>query len=375
MKDTSDIQTPCFVLEEEKLIQNLKLIDRVRREAEVEIILAFKGFSMWSAFPTIKNYVDGATASSLNEVLLCEEHMNTKSHTYCVAYDPNEFNEIVQKSSHVTFNSVSQHQRFIGQVPNGVSVGMRVNPEWSDVEVDLYNPSSPQSRLGILANDLTQLPERVEGLHFHVLCESDSRSLEKVLQNFTLKFGHLLDRIKWVNMGGGHLLTKKGYDLNHLVSILRRFREDHKVDVILEPGSAFAWETGNLETAVLDIVDNGGVKTVIINASFTCHMPDCLEMPYRPTISEASMTEKPDWIPYRIGGVSCLAGDYLEAYWFEKELKEGDKLIFEDMMHYTMVKTTMFNGVQHPSIGIVRSNGKFELIRKFYYQDYRDRLS
>ncbi len=375
MSDTSNIPTPCFVLDEKKLIQNLELIDRVKREAEIQIILAFKGFSMWSAFPIVREYINGATASSLNEVLLCEEHMKTRAHTYCVAYDPNEFEEIVKRSSHITFNSVSQYEKFVGQISEKVSIGLRVNPEWSDVEKDLYNPSSPQSRLGVLASNLKHLPKGAEGLHFHVLCESDSRSLEKVLENFVSKFGHFLDQIKWVNMGGGHLMTKEGYDIDHLISLLRKFKDDHKVDVILEPGSAFAWETGTLETTVLDIVDNGGVKTAIIDASFTCHMPDCLEMPYRPTISNASNSEKNNWKPYRIGGVSCLAGDYLEAYWFEEDLKPGDRLTFEDMMHYTMVKTTMFNGVKHPSIGIKRENGSFELVREFSYKDYRDRLS
>ena len=375
MENISDLSTPCFVLDEKRLIQNLKLIDSVQKSAGIEIILAFKGFSMWSSFPIVKEYIDGAAASSLNEMRLCWEHMNTKSHTYCVAYDSKDFDEIESKSSHLIFNSLSQCDRFIDEVSSDTSVGLRVNPEWSDVETDLYNPSSPQSRLGITSSELASLPKRVDGLHFHVLCESDSYALEKVLENFEVKFGHVFPKIKWVNMGGGHLITRKEYDIEHLVSILKRFKERHDVEIILEPGSAFAWKAGELVTTVLDIVDRNGVQTAIIDASFTCHMPDCLEMPYRPDISGASAHDTNGSFPYRIGGVSCLAGDYLEEYWFEEELKVGDQIVFQDMMHYTMVKTSMFNGVAHPSIGIRRAIGNFEVIREFGYEDYRNRLS
>ncbi|MEP5612781.1 MAG: carboxynorspermidine decarboxylase [Cyclobacteriaceae bacterium] len=375
MKNTSDIPSPCFVLDEQKLVRNLERIKSVGDAADVTIVLAFKGFSMWSSFHLINDYVSTAAVSSLNEVLLCEEHMHTKAHTYCVAYDPAAFITIAKKSSHLTFNSLSQYKKFIDLVPDNVSIGLRVNPEWSDVETDFYNPSSPQSRLGILFSNLNELPERVDGLHFHVLCESDSFSLETVLENFATRFGHLLDKIKWINMGGGHLITKKDYDTEHLISILKKFKEKHQVEVILEPGSAFVWQTGNLITTVLDVVERNGTKTAIIDASFTCHMPDCLEMPYRPDITGASKTEVNGAKSFRIGGVSCLAGDYLEEYWFDRNLKEGDKIVFEDMMHYTMVKTTMFNGVAHPSIGIMRQDGSFELVREFGYHDYRNRLS
>ena len=369
------IPSPCFVLNENKLVQNLEIIDRVQKEANIEIIIAFKGFAMWSAFQTLKKYINGATASSLNEVKLCNEEMGVKSHTYCVAYDPDEFEEILSNSSHITFNSLSQYDQFIDQVPSEVSVGLRVNPEWSDVETDLYNPASPMSRLGIISEKLIDLPERVEGLHFHVLCESSSYALEKVLESFEQKFGKHFPQLKWINMGGGHLMTKKDYDLNHLVSVLRKFRKKHNVEIILEPGSAFAWEVGELHTTVLDIVENGGKKTAIFDASFTCHMPDCLEMPYRPKLEMGSEDQVEEWIPYRLGGVSCLAGDFLEDYWFEKPLKVGDELIFKDMIHYTMVKTSTFNGVKHPSIGIIKSDNSFELIRSFGYSDFKNRLS
>lgn len=369
------IPSPCFVLDEDKLIRNLELIDSVQKSAGIEIILAFKGFSMWSAFPQVTQYVKGATASSLNEVRLCNEEMNSKSHTYCVAYSADEFEEIVANSSHITFNSLTQYEQFIDQVPDEVSVGLRVNPEWSDVETELYNPSSPVSRLGISSKHLTKLPDRVEGLHFHVLCESDSYALEKVLESFENRFGHFLPEVRWVNMGGGHLMTRKEYDTNHLIKLLSDFRKKHDVDIILEPGSAFAWQTGDLHTTVLDVVDNGGKKTAIFDGSFTCHMPDCLEMPYRPKLETGSDVEVEGWHPYRLGGVSCLAGDFLEEYWFEKPLQPHDSIIFKDMIHYTMVKTSTFNGVKHPSIGIIRKDGEFELIREFGYHDFKNRLS
>ena len=369
------IPTPCYVLDERALIENLRILDHVKKEAGIEIILAFKGFAMWSAFPSVKKYIQGATASSLHEVNLCYEEMGTKSHTYCVAYKENEFEEIVSKSSHITFNSLSQYDSFIDQVPDNVSVGIRVNPEWSDVETDLYNPSSPVSRLGITQENLSRLPDRVEGLHFHVLCESDSYALENVLQSLEERFGTYLSEVKWINMGGGHLMTRKGYDTAHLIQLLRQFKEKHDVQIILEPGSAFAWQTGDLHCTVLDIVENGGVKTAIFDGSFTCHMPDCLEMPYRPKLENGSEGKIEGWHTYRLGGVSCLAGDFLEAYWFETPLKIGDSIIFKDMIHYTMVKTTTFNGVAHPSIGIIRENGSFELVREFGYDDFKNRLS
>jgi carboxynorspermidine decarboxylase len=375
VKNISDIPSPCFVLEEDRLIQNLNLIERVRNEVDIDIILAFKGFAMWSAFSLLKDKIDGTTASSLNEVLLSQEKLNLKPHTYCVAYLPEEFDEIISNSSHITFNSMAQYNTYKDRVPKDVSIGLRVNPEWSDVLTDLYNPSSPDSRLGIRAEELKELPPKVEGLHFHVLCESDSNALEQVLKNFVSLYGHLLEQVKWVNMGGGHLMTRKGYNIEHLVALIKKFKDDHDVEVILEPGSAFVWDAGYLKTKILDIVNNGGIRTAIIDASFTCHMPDCLEMPYRPVIKGAFSEKKEGMPSYRLGGISCLAGDYLDEYWFEKELAVGDSIIFEDMIHYTMVKTTMFNGVNHPSIAIIRSNGNFELIREFAYKDYKGRLS
>lgn len=373
--DYSKIPSPAFVLDEEKLRQNLNVIRRVQQEAGVEIILAFKGFAMWSAFPVVREYVKGATASSLHEARLCFEEMKSPAHTYAVAYRDSEIEEIIGLSSHVTFNSLAQFERFKSQAVGKVSCGLRVNPEWSDVETDLYNPASPVSRLGITrAQFPNQLPEGIEGLHFHVLCESTSYSLEKVLDHFEEKFGQFLPQLKWVNMGGGHLMTRADYNVDHLIRVLKAFREKHGIKVLLEPGSAFAWQTGDLVASVLDIVENGGVKTAILDVSFTCHMPDTLEMPYRPEIIGACREKTDTGHAYRLGGVSCLAGDFLEAYSFEKPLKVGDSVVLRDMIHYTMVKTTMFNGVHHPEIGIWR-NGSYRTVRTFDYEDYKRRLS
>ncbi|WP_420580998.1 carboxynorspermidine decarboxylase [Reichenbachiella sp.] len=371
------IPSPCFVLDEQKLEDNLSLIRTVADQAEVEIILAFKGFAMWSAFPLVRKYISGATASSVHEMMLCNEHMKTKSHTYAVAYKDSEIDQILAGSSHITFNSLNQLERFGPRThAQGVSVGLRINPEYSDVETELYNPSSPTSRLGVKADPQNlQIPDYVEGLHFHVLCESDSMALEKTLHSVENRFGHLFPQIKWINMGGGHLMTRKDYDTSHLIQVLKDFKTKHNLHLILEPGSAFAWETGSLKTTILDIVENGGVKTAIIDASFTCHMPDCLEMPYRPNLVNGYSDVQKGNQRYRLGGVSCLAGDFLEAYSFDRPLHVGDEIEFLDMIHYTMVKTSTFNGIQHPAIGIKRKNGTFDLIKTFGYSDYRNRLS
>ncbi|MEM8940019.1 MAG: carboxynorspermidine decarboxylase [Bacteroidota bacterium] len=370
-----NIPSPCYVLDEEKLVRNLKIIDRIQKEADVQIILALKGFSMWGVFPVIRRYVNGATASSLNEVRLCNEELGAKSHTYCVAYDSNDFNDIASQSSCITFNSLSQYDCFVDRVPPNVSIGLRVNPEWCDVKTELYNPASPTSRLGVTSKNLLELPKQVEGLHFHMLCESSSFALEKVLRVFEERFGRFIPKLKWINMGGGHSMTREDYDVVHLISLLKTFKKKHQLEIILEPGSAFVWQTGDLYTTILDIVENGHKKTAIFDGSFTCHMPDCLEMPYRPELGNGSESKLDGWHPYRLGGVSCLAGDFLEDYWFEKPLEVGDSLIFKDMMHYTMVKTSTFNGVNHPSIGMIRCDRTFELIRSFEYSDFKNRLS
>ncbi len=371
-----EIPSPCYVLEENKLRKNLEKIARVQTEAGVEIILAFKGFAMWSVFPIVKEYLGGVTASSYNEVQLAVNEFHEKAHTYCVAYDPNTFDAVAGNSSYLTFNSLDQFLRYEKQIPDGLQVGLRVNPEWSDVSTPLYNPADPKSRLGMTISEMpSTLPKEISGLHFHVLCESSASSLERVLENFTYKFGSFLDKVDWVNMGGGHLMTRSDYDLDLLIEILTKFRKKHDVKVILEPGAAIAWQTGFLCSHVLDIIQNGGTKTAICDISFTCHMPDCLEMPYRPIISGASREPHNTRYKYRIGGVSCLAGDFLEEYGFDNPLQVGDSIIFEDMIHYTMVKSNTFNGVAHPGIGMIKSDGSFKLIKEFGYEDFRDRLS
>jgi len=378
--DVKKVASPCFVLEETRLRHNLEIIARVQRESGAQIILAFKGFAMWSAFPIVREYVGGATASSLHEVMLCNEEMGVKAHTYGVAYAPKEFTKILRLSSHVTFNSLSQWKRFGKKLLNfeeKVSPGIRVNPGWSPVGTALYNPAAPGSRLGEpVENFKAKFPEGIQGLHFHTLCESSSFDLETTLVHFERQFGAFLPKLKWVNFGGGHLMTRNGYDVNHLIQVLKGFKVRHPhLQVILEPGSAFAWETGVLVATVLDIVKNKGIKTAILDVSFTAHMPDTLEMPYRPGIRGANAETESGQHLYRLGGVSCLSGDFLEAYSFEQPLKVGEKIIFEDMIHYTMVKTSTFNGVTHPSIAILRADGKLDVVRKFGYKDYKRRLS
>lgn len=374
--DFSKIPSPCFVIDEKLLRNNLEIIRNVKQEADIDIILAFKGFAMWAVFPIIREYISSASASSLYEARLGFEEMKSKTHTYCVAINPAEFEELSDYSSHLTFNSLAQFDKYKDKaIEKGISCGIRVNPEYSEVATALYNPCSPDSRLGLTAAHFTDhLPDGIEGIHFHALCENDSYTLEKTLAVFESKFGHLISQAKWVNMGGGHLMTKKGYNTQHLIKILKAFKEKYKVRVILEPGSAFAWQTGYLLSTVLDIVENNGVKTAILDVSFTAHMPDCLEMPYRPSVCGAT-DPVPGGFNYRIGGLSCLSGDFMFEYSFPAELQAGDQLIFEDMIHYTMVKTNMFNGVNHPSIGMWSRDSKFRLFRSFHYEDYRNRLS
>lgn len=380
MTEFKNIPSPCFVLEEQLLRQNLKLIRSVADAAGVEIILAFKGFAMWSAFPVVKEYIAGATASSLSEARLCLEHMNSRAHTYAPVYEPAEFTELMNCSSHITFNSLSQLKRFqpqLAQAGHKISAGLRINPEFSEVETELYNPCAPGSRLGVIAEQLPdQLPEGLEGLHFHTLCESGPYDLQKTLAAVEEKFGKHLNQVKWLNMGGGHLMTRKDYDTKHLIELLKGFKSRYPhLHVILEPGSAFAWETGFLKASVLDLVENKGIQTAMLNVSFAAHMPDCLEMPYQPKIRHASFGPVGGKPTYRMGGNSCLSGDYMGYWSFDQELQVGDSILFEDMIHYTMVKTTFFNGVQHPSIGIIREDGEFELIRQFGYDDYKNKLS
>ncbi|AHW58722.1 carboxynorspermidine decarboxylase [Draconibacterium orientale] len=374
-----EIPSPAFVLDEKLLRKNLELINNVQQEAGIEIILAFKGFAMWSAFPIVREYLKGATASSLYEARLCFEEMKTRAHLYSPVYLDHEFDELMSYSSHIVFNSVKQFEKYSQRTKTAghkISCGIRVNPEYSDVGTDLYNPSAPGSRLGVGSDEMPdELPEGIEGIHFHVLCESDSFSLEKVLKILENKYSKYLHRAKWVNMGGGHLMTREGYNHQHLIKLLKDFRKKYDVKVILEPGSAIAWETGVLVSTVQDIVEHKGVKTAILDVSFTAHMPDTLEMPYRPKIIGAQDPSEESRYLYRLGGGSCLAGDFMEAYDFGRELQIGEQIIFLDMIHYTMVKTTMFNGVNHPAIAIWTKDEQLNIVRKFRYEDFKNRLS
>ncbi|NEW83534.1 MAG: carboxynorspermidine decarboxylase [Mariniphaga sp.] len=378
--DFSKIPTPCYLIEEELLRKNLRLIQSVKEKAGVEIILAFKGFSMWKAFPIVREYISGTAASGAYEAKLATDEMKTLAHTYSPAFQHSDFMEVMENSSHITFNSLSQLERFLPDVRNfsrKISTGIRVNPEFSEVETALYNPCAPGTRLGVLADQLgAELPEGIEGFHFHTLCESSALDLEKTLAAFESRFGKYLHKIKWVNMGGGHLMTRKGYDTEKLIRILKDFRQRwNDIEIILEPGSAFAWETGVLVSEVVDVVENKGIKTAILNISFTAHMPDCLEMPYKPRIRGAYHEPVEGKPTYRMGGNSCLAGDFMGFWSFNHELKSGDQIVFEDMIHYTIVKSSMFNGVPHPSIGMWTESGIFKLFSAFDYLDYKNRMA
>ena len=372
--------TPYYIVYEEKLRRNLSLISSVAREAGADIIMAFKANALWRTFGIMREYGVKFTASSLNELRLGNEELECLGHSYCPAYTAQTIGEYLKGSSHITFNSLSQFDRFRDTVADfnasgchRVSPGLRVNPQCSVIETDIYNPALPGSRFGVTADCIGDaLPAGIEGLHFHSLCESSSYDLEKVLGAFEEQFGKYLPGVKWVNMGGGHLMTRADYDTAHLISLLQEFRSRYPwLKVILEPGSAFTWRTGDLITSVVDIVENQGVKTAIIDASFACHMPDTLEMPYKPAITESI----PDGeFVYRLGGNSCLSGDFMGDWTFDHPLEPGEKLTLEDMNHYTTVKTNMFNGISHPSILLRRDDGAIVALREYTYEDYKNRM-
>lgn len=369
------LPTPFYIVYEHKLRRNIELIQSVAREAGVEIIMAFKANALWRTFPIFREYGVSATASSLNELRLAVDELHTKVHSYCPAYTEATINGFLAGSSHITFNSLSQARRFMARaLAAGVSPGLRVNPHCSVIETDLYNPSLPGSRFGVSVENMpSSLPDGIEGFHFHALCESGAGDLARVLEAFEEQFGRYLHKLKWVNMGGGHLITREGYDTGRLIELLKGFRQRYPgLHVILEPGSAWTWCTGDLITEVVDVVENQGVKTAIVDVSFACHMPDTLEMPYQPLISE-SAPGAPH--AYRLGGNSCLSGDYVGDWQFAEPLVPGRRLTLEDMNHYTTVKTTMFNGIDHPSIVLCKSDGECEVLREFTYNDYKSRMS
>ena len=373
----SQLTTPYYIVYEEKLRNNLSLIRNVASEAGVEIIMAFKANALWRTFGIMREYGVKFTASSLNELQLGCKHLGVKAHSYCPAYTEQTIDAFIEGSSHITFNSLSQAERFARRaLDRGVSTGLRVNPQCSVIETDIYNPALPGSRFGVTADMLPDtLPAHIEGFHFHALCESSAEDLQRVLEAFEEQFGRYLPGLKWVNMGGGHLMTRDGYDTQRLIDLLRDFRRRHpNLQVILEPGSAFTWRTGDLVASVVDIVSNGGVNTAIIDASFACHMPDCLEMPYKPAITGA--LEPDTSLPtYRMGGNSCLSGDFVGSWSFTEPLVPGQRLRFEDMNHYTTVKTNMFNGIQHSDIAMCDMNGECTVLQHFTFSDYENRMS
>ena len=373
----AELQTPFYIVYEDRLRRNIETIRDVAERAGVEIIMAFKANALWKTFGIFREYGVNATASSLNELRLAREELGAQVHSYCPAYTEATIGQYLDGSTHITFNSLSQAERFLPEVARrggAVSAGLRVNPHCSVVETDLYNPSLPGSRFGVSAEDMpAELPAGLEGFHFHALCESGPEELAAVLAAFEEQFGRWLPKLKWVNMGGGHLMTREGYDRDRLVEILKGFKERWpNLRVIMEPGSAWTWRTGDLITEVVDVVENQGVRTAIVDVSFACHMPDTLEMPYQPAITEASENGK---YAYRLGGNSCLSGDYVGDWHFDAPLRAGQRLTLEDMNHYTTVKTTMFNGIAHPSIVLERPDGQVEVLREFTYDDYKSRMS
>ncbi|UPS45480.1 carboxynorspermidine decarboxylase [Prevotella sp. E15-22] len=383
MKQNS-MTTPIYIIEEKKLRKNLALIADVAKKADVEIILAFKAFALWKTFPIFREYINSTTASSLSEARLAKEEFGAKAHTFSPAYTDNEIDEIVNCSSHLTFNSLSQYERYHDRVAGKVSIGLRVNPEYSEVGTMLYNPCAPGTRFGVTADKLPEtLPADVEGFHCHCHCESGADVLERTLVHIEEKFSKWFPQLKWLNLGGGHLMTRKDYDVPLLINILKGLHERYPwLKIILEPGSAFAWQTGPLVSHVVDVVEDKGIRTAILDVSFTCHMPDCLEMPYYPDVRGAEHVDMDGDVCvdpqtpflYRLGGNSCLSGDFMASWKFDHELKVGEEVIFEDMIHYTTVKTCMFNGISHPALGMLHEDGNVEILKTFGYEDYRNRM-
>lgn len=377
-----DLPFPAYVLEEKRLRQNLEKIRQVRDAAGVEILVAFKAFAMWKSFPVFRAYgFSGSTASSINEARLAFEEMGSLTHSYSPAYTEENFHLFLKYSKSISFNSFSQFEHFYPQVracsSRAITCGIRINPEYSDVETDLYNPCAAGSRLGVSIDEMPEkLPEGIDGFHFHTLCESDSYALEKTLAVVEEKFAAYFPRISWLNMGGGHLITREDYNAGHLINLLKRFRQKYPhIRLLMEPGSAFTWQTGALYAHVVDIVRNRGVQTAVLDVSFACHMPDCLEMPYKPRVRFAGEPgEKTFPYTYRLGGNSCLSGDFIGDWTFPEALKIGDPVIFEDMIHYTTVKTHSFNGIPHPAICCLKEDGNLEIWRTFDYSDYKNRM-
>ena len=379
----ADVQTPVYIIEENLLRANLSLISEVAQRANIDVIMAFKAFALWKTFPIIREYIGATTASSLSEAKLAYEEFGAPAHTFSPAYTSDEIDEIARCSSHLTFNSLSQYSNMSERARRAnpdLSFGLRVNPEYSEISTLLYNPCAPGTRFGVSADKLPSvLPSDIEGFHCHCHCESGADVFQRTLVHIEDKFSKWFPQLKWINFGGGHLMTRKDYDVDLLVSMMNDFHARYPwLKVILEPGSAVAWQTGALVAQVVDIVEDKNIKTAILDVSFTCHMPDCLEMPYQPEVRGAESVEMEcatEKNSYRLGGNSCLSGDFMGSWRFDHPLKIGEKLIFEDMIHYTTVKTNMFNGITHPAISMLKSDGKLQKMRVFGYSDYKNRMN
>lgn len=396
------LPTPCYVVDEEKLKQNLIILQEVERDTGCHILLAQKAFSMYKLYPLIGAYISGTTASGLYEARLGKEEMGRENHVFAPAYKDEDMAELVQICDHIVFNSLTQYEKHrmriqehkketcAGDGKRPVSIGLRINPEFSTQEGHaIYDPCAPGSRLGITYEELQKglrelgiqpdedgvysLPEDVEGLHFHTLCEQDADDLERTFYAFEEKFKPYLTKIKWLNLGGGHHITREGYRIEQLKRLIRYIREMYQIEVYLEPGEAIALNAGYLVTEVLDIVHNDG-DILILDASAACHMPDVLEMPYRPPLRDGyEAGDKP--YTYRLSSFTCLAGDVIGDYSFETEIHVGDRLIFEDMAIYSMVKNNTFNGIPLPAIAVLHASGNVDIVREFGYEDFKGRLS
>lgn len=366
--------TPAYVLDEEKLLRNLEILQSVQERSGCKILLAQKAFSMFKIYPLISQYLSGTTASGLYEARLGREEFPGEVHVFSPAYRDQDIQEIIDIADHIVFNSLNQLDKFGTLCRNhGKSIGLRINPERSTQDTPIYDPCSPGSRLGVTADQLQHFPD-VDGLHFHTLCEQNADALEITLKSVEENFGNYLHQCQWVNFGGGHHITREDYDLDLLIKLIREFSEKYQVQVYLEPGEAVALNAGYLITEVLDIVENHGISTLILDTSAACHMPDVLEMPYRPPLFHSG---QPDAYPYtyRLSSCTCLAGDIIGDYSFQHPIEIGDALCFEDMMIYSMVKNNTFNGMPLPDIGILHADGNYEVIRHFDYSDFKERLA
>jgi carboxynorspermidine decarboxylase len=375
----SKIPSPCFVLDERKLQYNLETLAEIKHQAGIQIIVALKGFAFWSSFQMVRAYLDGATASSFYEAKLCHETLKNLAHTYAVAYSPQDFEKIKAISSHISFNSIAEFEKYYPSVfrfkKHKISCGLRLNPEFSVINDPQNDPSRLGSRLGIdLAQIKNGLPKGIEGIHVHCLCESPAHITAQLIDVLEEKFHAFLPHLKWLNLGGGHLLTQENYDKEILIEACLKMKKKYpNLQIILELGTAVGWQTGFLRASVLDVVENHNIKTLITDVSFSAHVSDSLSNHYPLSILGATKGNSGKHV-YQIGGVSCLSNDFLGDYSFIKPVSIGDDIIFENMMSYTMVKTTFFNGLNQPSIGILDKNDAFKLVRKFSFADYKKRL-